>query len=126
MDRDHALVSDKRRSSEKLGRLAEFIAAAFLMLKGYRILGRRVRSSFGEIDLIAVRGRRLAFVEVKYRDSLEAAENSITHAQADRIATAAEQWAWAHPAYRSHSFGLDAIYIAPWRLPRHLIDGLQV
>ena len=52
---------------ERRGRIAEWIAAAFLCLKGYRILARRYRSKLGEIDLIAVRGRRLAFVEVKRR-----------------------------------------------------------
>jgi putative endonuclease len=92
MVRDNARDTNKRRSNEKLGRLAEFVAAAFLMLKGYRILACRVRSRFGEIDLIAVRGRHLAFVEVRYRDTFEAADNSITHTQANRITTAAEQW----------------------------------
>ena len=41
------------------------------------------------------------------------------------IARAAEMWAWKHPAYRDYHFGLDIITISPWRLPRHLIDGLQ-
>jgi putative endonuclease len=105
--------------------MAEWIAAGLLMLLGYRILAQRVRSPYGEIDLVAVRGRRLAFVEVKYRDTLEAAEISISDTQAARMADAAEQWAWSHPAYRNHSFGLDAIYLAPWRWPRYRKDGLQ-
>ena len=115
----------RRRHSERLGRLAEFVAAALLILKGYRILARRVRTPYGELDLIAVRGRRLAFVEVKYRDTLEAAVTSVSRTQAARMASAAEHWAWSHPAYRRHRLGLDALYLVPRRLPRHLIDALQ-
>jgi hypothetical protein len=60
------------------GALAELAAAALLMLKGYRIIERRHRSRSGEIDLIATRGRRIAFVEVKLRASVDAAAASIT------------------------------------------------
>jgi len=121
----HADRRRQRQRSERLGRIAELAAAAFMMLKGYRILGRRVRTRYGELDLITIRGRRLAIVEVKYRQTLEAAKLAITHAQADRVATAAEQWAGARPAYRDLHLGLDAIYLAPWRLPRHEMDALH-
>ena len=59
--------SPDRIARYRRGRLSEWLAAAALLAKGYRILGRRVRTPYGEIDLIAVRGRRLAFVEVKRR-----------------------------------------------------------
>ena len=47
------------------GNIAELIAAGLLMAKGYRILARRHRTPYGEIDVIAARWRRIAFVEVK-------------------------------------------------------------
>ena len=50
----------QRQRSEWLGRWAEIAAATWLIAKGYRILARRLRSPFGEIDLVAVRGNRLA------------------------------------------------------------------
>lgn len=121
---DPALPRQRRRS-ERRGRTAEWIAAAFLMLKGYRILARRARTPYGEIDLVAVRGRRLAFVEVKYRGTMDAANLAVSRRQAQRIASAGEHWAWTNRTYRSYRFGLDALYIVPWRMPRHLIDGLQ-
>jgi putative endonuclease len=114
-----------RRQRERMGRWAELIAAAVLCLKGYRILARRYRSKAGEIDLIAVRGRRLAFVEVKRRPTMDAAEAAKTFRQARRIARAAEQWVWRHPAYRDYEIGLDALLLVPGRLPRHQPNALQ-
>jgi putative endonuclease len=115
----------RRVAAERRGRLAELVAASLLVLKGYRILARRYRSRHGEIDLIAVRGRRLAFVEVKQRPTMAEAEASLTAGQAARIAEAAERWVWRRPRYRDHVIGLDAVLIAPGRLPRHAVDALQ-
>jgi putative endonuclease len=117
--------SEVRRRREKRGRFAELIAAAYLFAKGYRILARRHKTPLGEIDLIAVRGRRLAFVEVKQRASMEAAEAAVTDGQARRVALAAERWVWRHPRYRHHEIGLDAVLIVPGRLPRHTPHALQ-
>jgi putative endonuclease len=124
-DRKASTFSDARRRREKRGRLAELIAAAYLFAKGYRILARRHKTPFGEIDLIAVRGRRLAFVEVKQRASMDAAEAAVTDGQARRVALAAERWVWRHPRYRDHEIGLDAVLIVPGRLPRHAPHALQ-
>jgi putative endonuclease len=96
-----------------------------LMLKGYRILARRHRTRLGEIDLIAVRGKRLAFVEVKRRPTIDGATQSIGERQTQRISAAAEQWVWQHPAYHNHEIGLDAVVVAPRRWPCHLANALQ-
>ncbi len=60
----------ERRRRYRRGWVSEHLAAVFLMAKGYRVLARRQKTPAGEIDLIAVRGRRLVFVEVKQRASL--------------------------------------------------------
>jgi putative endonuclease len=122
--------ADARTLAEQRGRhirgaLSELAAAALLLLKGYRIVERRHRSRAGEIDLIAVRGRRLAFVEVKFRRTIRQATDAITGIQERRIGNAAEQWVWQHPRYHGHEIGLDAILVAPGRLPRHVINALQ-
>src|SRR5207244_1486379 len=83
----------------------------------YRILGRRVRTPYGEIDLVAVRGRRLAFVEVKRRATRLEAEAAITSRQAGRIARAAEFWVSRNGAYCEHEQGLDVVFVTPRRLP---------
>ena len=107
------------------GALAEIAAGAWLMLCGYRILERRHRSRQGEIDLIAVKGRRIAFVEVKFRRTLEAAAAAISGVQERRIGHAAERWVWQHPHYRGHEIGLDAVLVVPGCWPRHAENALQ-
>ncbi|RYA86563.1 YraN family protein, partial [Enterobacter cloacae complex sp. 743-2DZ2F-22B] len=57
----------KRQLAEKSGREGERRAAFWLRAKGWRILGERVKTPRGEIDLVARRGSVVAFVEVKWR-----------------------------------------------------------
>jgi putative endonuclease len=61
-------------ATNRLGTAGERRAAWFYRLRGYAIVARNVRSRGGEIDLIVRRGRTLAFVEVKTRQSLTAGE----------------------------------------------------
>ena len=56
-----------RQAAEKRGRGAETLACWYLRLRGWRILARRARVPGGEVDVVARRGRTLAFVEVKAR-----------------------------------------------------------
>jgi putative endonuclease len=56
-------------STRAVGTLAERIAASFLELNGYVILERSYRFRGKEIDLVAMRGDTVAFVEVKFRGS---------------------------------------------------------
>src|SRR6187200_1734955 len=121
---------DTAKSAERIGRyrrgrMSEWLAAVAMMARGYRILGRRVRTPYGEIDLIAVRGRRIAFVEVKRRATRLEAEAAITPRQVGRIARAAEFWVNRNPAYREHEQGLDVVFVTPGRLPTYVADGLQ-
>lgn len=63
------MLPSTRKSTHERGSAAESRAARHLRLKGYRILERNWRVPPGEIDLIARRGRTLAFIEVKMRRS---------------------------------------------------------
>ena len=55
-----------RRIAEAAGRRGERIAGWWLRLKGWRILDRRVRTSAGEVDLVARKGSLVAFVKVGF------------------------------------------------------------
>jgi putative endonuclease len=115
----------ERQQRLNRGASAELVAAALLVAKGYFILARRLRTPYGEVDIVARRGRRLAFVEVKRRLTPDAAEASLTPHQAGRIARAADYWLDRHPAHREHEIGLDAILVVPRRWPRHIPNALD-
>ena len=117
------LVERRRRLGR--GRWAELIACGLLIAKGYRILARRHVTPYGEVDIIAVRRDRVAFVEVKHRAKLADAEAALTPAQGDRIARAADYWLARHPTYLERQVGLDAVLIVPRGWPRHIPNALD-
>lgn len=108
-----------REAAEKRGRGAETLACWWLRLHGWRILARRARVSGGEVDIIARRGRVLAFVEVKARATEESAAMSLDAWRLRRVVVAAERLA---PRYfkPDDDLRIDAIFIVPGRLPRHM------
>ena len=114
----------ERRARLRRGRISEVIAAGVLMAKGYRVVGRRVKTPAGEIDIIAVRAKHLAFVEVKRRLTREDAEAAITKKQASRVRRAANLWLARHPRFREHEFGFDVVFLVPRQWPRHIANGL--
>jgi putative endonuclease len=116
--------ADERRRRLRSGRLAEWMAAAALMAKGYLIIGRNVKTRAGEIDIIAVRGRRIAFVEVKRRLTGEAVEAAVGGRQAARIRNAADYWLAHRPHYHEYEQGFDLMLLVPRRWPRHIANGL--
>ncbi len=115
---------DERRAREREGRQAEWVAALWLRLRGYRVLRKREKTPLGEIDLIAVRGHRLAFVEVKRRATRDAAEASITPAQRARVRRAASLWLARNTRYQSHELGFDILFLIKGHWPQHLENAL--
>jgi putative endonuclease len=65
-----------RFRNKSLGERGEDAATLFLKRKGYHILARGVDSPLGELDIIAVDGRKIVFVEVKTRRSTDAGHPS--------------------------------------------------
>ncbi len=100
------------------GHWAEWLAAAYLMAKGYRILARRVETPYGEIDLVAKRSKTLVFVEVKFRSTLRDAAYSLQDVQKKRIMKAAEFLCAKHFKFELVRF--DVILLAPKTWPCHL------
>ena len=97
----------------------------FLIAKGYRIAARRWRSPFGEVDIIARRGRSLVFVEVKARELLDDAAESVTPRQRQRIIGAAEAWLAGHPNDAMCDIRFDAVLVAPRRMPQHIAGAFD-
>ena len=108
-----------REAAERRGRGAETLAAMWLRLHGWRILARRARVPGGEVDIVARRGRTLAFVEVKARASDEAAALSLDAWRLRRVVTAAERLSQRYMK-PGDDVRIDAVFVVPGRLPRHV------
>lgn len=113
-----------RKAAERRGRRSEILARALLMLKGYRILGHRVRTKAGEIDLVArAPSGILCFVEVKAREAREAALTAVRIPQQARIARAAQLYVAQRPDLAAKGFRFDVVTCPARGLPRHLRDA---
>ncbi len=111
----------KRQRAERGGRRAERLAAWWLRLHGWHILATRARTPVGEVDLIARRGRVLAFIEVKARATAADAALALDDYRLRRVARAAEALAprFARPGDTTR---IDAIFMVPRRWPRHMVN----
>ena len=116
----------RSRTAHRFGLRAETLAAAWLTLKGYRILARRFKASGGEIDIIVWRRGVVAFVEVKARPSLDEALSSIALHKRQRISRAARAWLSRNPWAAARTLRGDAVYVAPWRWPKHVVAAVEL
>jgi putative endonuclease len=119
------LAAPERVAAFQTGISAETRAAAYLMAKGYRVLAKRFRTPYGEIDIVARRRNLLAFVEVKARASLDEAAYAVTPRNQRRIIDAAQAWLMTHPEHADLDMRFDVMLIAPKRLPRHLLAAFD-
>jgi len=103
-------------SASEYGRLAETLAATWLRLRGYRIVGRNVRVARREIDVVARRGSTLVVCEVKARRSTSrgAPAEAVDARKRRRMVEAGEMLLAAHPDAERVRFDVIAV------------DGLRV
>jgi putative endonuclease len=114
----------KRAEAERRGRRGEALAGWYLRLTGWRILARRVKTPRGEVDLVARRGRTVAFVEVKWRASAADLGIAIDDWRLRRVAAAAEAIAprYARPGDDQR---IDVLLLAPGCWPRRIANAWQ-
>lgn len=118
--------NERRIAAYHAGIRAEWLAAALLLAKGYRILDRRYAAAGGEIDIVARRGSTVIFVEVKARGALDDARMAITATKERRITGTARHWlarnGWAMPL----TLRCDAVFIGRRGFPRHVADVMTL
>lgn len=120
---------DRHTDAERRGRLAESLCVWSLRIRGWRILERRLKakrgSGVGEIDIIAKKGRMIAFIEVKARASATAALEAVTVSQRARIARAAEVFIARSPDVATCDVRFDVMTLSGL-LPVHLADAWRL
>lgn len=80
-------------NQRRIGLEAEDLAARYLQSKGFTLITRRYKAARGEIDLIALDGETLVFVEVKFtRSKSRPAEAAIGDLKRRRLCMAASQY----------------------------------
>lgn len=107
-----------RQRAERRGRIAEWQTMLFLMCKGYRILGHRLRTPHGEVDVAAWKDNVLVIVEVKARNTYDSGAYAVTPRAQQRIARAAQalagRWRLMHAPIR-----FDLVVVGAGWLPKH-------
>ncbi len=96
----------------RLGRKGEKLARRCLKRKGYRILARNYVCSAGEVDLIALTGRTIVFVEVKTRsaDDHHDPEEAVNTPKQRKIQRVARHWLATHRS-SDYAFRFDIVAI---------------
>ena len=112
-----------RAEREARGRRGEQLAAWYLRLTGWRILAQRVKTPRGEIDLIARRGKVVAFVEVKWRAQAADLDHAIDAYRLRRVLAAAEAVGHRY-AKAGDEQRIDVLLLAPRCFPRHMANVL--
>jgi putative endonuclease len=117
----------EREKARARGTAAEWLATAWLIAKGYRIVARQFRANGGELDIVALTpfwtARTIAFVEVRARSTVEAAIESVGAVKRRRVETAAAQFCARRPRLGAMPRRFDLVVLAPGRLPHHVIDA---
>jgi len=109
--------------NRKIGKEGEEIAADSLKEKGYKILENNYRTKFGEIDLIALKGNTLVFVEVKLKQTEDfgTPEEMVGAAKLSQVQRMAEFYLMDNPgiAKKYNSYRIDAVCIIQGRRITH-------
>ncbi|WP_245624445.1 YraN family protein [Belnapia moabensis] len=102
------------------------MAEAALTASGWQVLGRRVRTPAGEIDLVAEREGMLAFIEVKARPSLIEAAGALGRRQRERLLRAGECWLAEHPGHGAAGVRFDLLLVGADGTVRRIADAFRL
>ena len=115
------------RTAEQRGRWVELLCLMRLWLTGWRVVAHRQigkrGTGIGEIDIIAKRGRTLAFIEVKARATQTQGLEAVNALQQRRIESAAQAFLAHNPRFAEMSIRFDVMVCANTAFPDHIADA---
>lgn len=106
----------------RFGLVAEYLVLILYKLKFYRIVNHRMRNYAGEIDLIAIRGKNIVFIEVKARTS-NLDDRFVSLKQQNRIKRAAELFLAINSKYNGYNIRFDLVIVRPYKLPNIIMNA---
>jgi putative endonuclease len=112
-------------TAHKRGLAAEDRACSALLADGWTIRARRLRTSAGEIDIVAEREGLLAIVEVKNRPNLARAAEALTQRQRDRLLAATDLVLAEHPDWGANGVRFDVIVVDAAGTVRRIADAFR-
>ena len=107
------------------GLAGEAAAVFFLEEKGIKILEKNFRSRTGEVDIIALEGETVVFIEVKTWSAygIEALEQALDNKKRHKIIETSKYFLSLHREYRYMAIRFDVVFISPEEII-HLASAL--
>jgi putative endonuclease len=118
-------VRRSRQAAHAHGHRAETLAVWYLRFKGYRLLARRFKSPFGEIDLIMRHGDTTVFIEVKARATVDQGVVSVTDYQSHRISEAASFYTGQDNRAAIGFQRFDIVVVPSYLWPTHIKNAFD-
>jgi putative endonuclease len=118
--------SDRGHAAHAAGERAEASACAALQRDGWTVLARRLRTSAGEIDVVAERAGVLAIVEVKTRPRLADAAAAVLPRQRARLLAASEIVLAEHPEWGIAGVRIDVLVVDAAGRVRRISDAFRL
>ncbi len=112
-------------NSYQKGQKAENIATLFLKLKGYQIIQRNYKNTFGEIDIIAKKQNTIIGIEVKKRKDEESALYAISEKQKQRIINSLSFFLSQNSKYNGFCVRIDAVFVYGNMKIKHIKNAWQ-
>ena len=112
-------------TAQARGLSAEATSVAALLADGFTVLGQRLRTPSGEVDLVAVRGDLLVFVEVKARPTLSEAAFALSPRQITRLLAAAAWLLAEHPDWTRADIRFDVMLVDGQGRVRRVADAFR-
>ncbi len=112
-------------SSNHSGKLAEWLCRMYMRLHGYHIVAKNYHcgtgknTPYGELDFIALRGKKLVFCEVKARKRNEDFLSALSYKQQKRILKGGVYFLNQNPKYQQYTIQFDVFFVRlPWHIER--------
>ena len=115
------------------GKFAEFMCRFYMRIKGYKIICKNYRAKrkgrrtpFGELDFIALKGKRIVFCEVKKRKNDNAFLKALSYEQQKRIINGGINFLKQNKQYANYSFSFDVFFVKfPFSIKR-IQNAIQI